>query len=97
MGNGIVRSCHQEGAAYILTVAMTPDPAYVSPRQEFDPGILDLDSFLTEEEEAKILESLKDETPYAVTVHRIFHRFCVRLGNCLVSTAGLLFRPLASL
>jgi hypothetical protein len=76
MGNGIVRSCRREGATFLLTIAMTVDPSYLTPRQEFDPGVLALDDFLTEEEEAKILESLKDEIPCSVMVQRIKALWC---------------------
>ncbi len=65
MGKGIVQSCRQEGPSFILTIDMTKEGAYAMPRQQFDPGLLNVDSFMTEEEEGKILDSLLDdlETP----------------------------------
>ena len=53
-GNGIVRSCRPEGIRFVLTVEATAD----APLPERDPGLFAIDDFLTEEEEAKILESL---------------------------------------
>lgn len=73
MGNGIVRFCRREGTAYMLTISMSVEPPFIPPRQEFDPGILAIDDFLTEEEEAKILDSLKDEIPCSVMSQRLVH------------------------
>ncbi len=61
MGNGIVQSCRQEGPSFILTINMINESAYLAPRQQFDPGLLNVNSFLTEEEESKILDSLTDD------------------------------------
>ena len=61
MGNGIVQSCRQEGRSFILTINMTNESTYLAPRQHFDPGFLGVDNFLTEEDEAKILDSLRDD------------------------------------
>ena len=60
MGNGIIQSCCQEGLSFILNITMTDESTYLPPRQQFDPGLLSVDNFLTEEEEAKILDSLGD-------------------------------------
>ena len=61
MGNGIIQSCRQEGPSFILTIDMTNENIYLAPRQQFDPGVMHVDNFLTEEDEAKILDSLADE------------------------------------
>jgi len=57
-GNGIVRSCQQEGTGFLLTIAMNVEASLSELRPERDPGVLAVEDFLTEEEEAKILESL---------------------------------------
>ena len=74
MGNGIIQSCRQEGPCFILTINMTKERTYLAPRQQFDPGLLNVDSFLTEEEEAKILDSLLDdmETPCSSVMRLLF-------------------------
>jgi hypothetical protein len=54
-GSGIVRSCHQEGEGFLLTI-------YVG--MEADPGVFAVDDFLTEEEEFRILEGLDLDTTH---------------------------------
>lgn len=57
-GNGIVRSCQQEGTGFVLTITMSAETSLSELRQELDPGVFAVEEFLTEEEEARILESL---------------------------------------
>jgi hypothetical protein len=52
-GNGIVRSCREEGEGFLLTIRV---------ETEHDPGIFAVDDFLTEEEESRILEGLDLDT-----------------------------------
>lgn len=70
-GNGIVSSYFREALGFVLTIAMTAEECFALPSHEFDPGALQVDSFLTEEEEAKILDSLKNDVPYSLTVQRM--------------------------
>lgn len=61
MVNGIVRFCRPDKNSYLITVSTQnmPDERF-EPGYFRDPGSLAVDDFLTEEEEAKILESLQD-------------------------------------
>jgi hypothetical protein len=61
-GIGIVKSCREDGKNYILTISMSSDDTATPPLLDRDPGVLTVDSFLTEEQEAKILEDLEDWT-----------------------------------
>jgi hypothetical protein len=63
MVNGIVGLCRPDRNMYLITVA-TDDVSVeqVEGARFRDPGALVVDDFLTEEEEAKILESLQDSS-----------------------------------
>ncbi|MFL6414284.1 MAG: hypothetical protein ACJ74Y_01270 [Bryobacteraceae bacterium] len=63
MVNGIVRFCRADRNSYLITVS-TNDSSDEQFETVFfhDPGSLAVDDFLTEEEEAKILESLQDSS-----------------------------------
>ncbi len=58
-GNGIIQSCRSEGNEFILTILMTSDFPLPELSIKPDPGVFAIDEFLTEEEELKILESLR--------------------------------------
>src|ERR1700750_975210 len=61
MVNGIVRFCQADRNSYLITVALRDIPDERPGTAYFrDPGALEIDDFLTEEEETKILESLGD-------------------------------------
>lgn len=61
--NGIVRSCLADRNSYLITVATQDVSDQLAGTAYFrDPGVFVLDDFLTEEEEAKILESLGDSS-----------------------------------
>ena len=68
MVNGIVRSCRPEKTSFLVTIVANEDSLYgnflTSAR---DPGSLVVDDFLTEEEEAKILEGLQDSAAYSIS------------------------------
>jgi hypothetical protein len=57
---GIVRSCHKQGPNFILTIGISPEGP-VPPHIEIDPSVFIIDSFLTEEQEERILSELEDE------------------------------------
>ena len=57
--NGIVRSCHEEGDSFLLTILTDLEHPGPELLPEHDPGLFAVDDFLTEEEESKILESLR--------------------------------------
>jgi hypothetical protein len=60
MVNGIVRFCRAEKQSYLIAVSTCGISEEQSETVHFrDPGALAVDDFLTEEEEAKILESLQ--------------------------------------
>ena len=79
MVNGIVRFCRPDKNSYLITVSTqdVPDEGFGAAYFR-DPGTLVVDDFLTEEEEAKILESLQDSprsalghSPIATTVRAL--------------------------
>ncbi len=57
---GIVHSCRQQGNSYILTIRINDSPV-LEAGSEVDPGILAVDDFLTEEQEAEILRDLEKQ------------------------------------
>lgn len=57
--SGIVRSCRPSGEKYIVTISMNPQGPSSGP--EFDPGVLMIDNFMTEDQEAAILEEVDEE------------------------------------
>ncbi len=57
---GLVRSCRKLGINFILTIGISPEGPS-APRFGIDPGLLIVDSFLTEEQELQILNELEDE------------------------------------
>ena len=61
-GIGFVKSCRAEGKNYIVTISMADGDLTDAPLSRRDPGVLAVDNFLTEEEEAKILQDLDDWT-----------------------------------
>jgi hypothetical protein len=59
--SGVVRSCHEYGAKFIVTIrfnAGEQKPRAISDR---DPGVLAVDDFLTEEQELEILREIEEE------------------------------------
>ena len=58
--DGVVRSCREEGSSFILRIAIA---ANITNHYgfELDPGVFVIDDFLTEEQEAQILEDLENE------------------------------------
>jgi hypothetical protein len=62
--NGIVRFCRADRNSYLITVRTDSISEERFEKVYFrDPGALVVDDFLSEEEEAKILESLQDSSP----------------------------------
>lgn len=63
MVNGIVRYCRSDRNSYVITVS-TNDASQEAFQVAYsrDPGALVVDDFLSEEEEAKILEGLQDSS-----------------------------------
>jgi hypothetical protein len=59
-GNGIVTSCRKEESGYILTLTESHDIPFQGSKR--DPGVVAVENFLTEEQEAQILKELKNET-----------------------------------
>jgi hypothetical protein len=59
-GNGIVTSCRKEASEYILTLTESDDLPFKGSKR--DPGVVAVENFLTEEQEAQILNELKNET-----------------------------------
>lgn len=77
MVNGIVRFCRADKESYLIAVAACEiSEDHLVPVDVRDPGVLAVDDFLTEEEEAKILESLQDS-------------FCSGTSDSRFSTARL--------
>jgi hypothetical protein len=59
-GIGIVKSCRRDGETFILNIGLTEDSMLAELPLTADPGALVVDDFITEEQETKILEGLKD-------------------------------------
>jgi len=55
-GDGIVQSCKQENFGFVITIFMNENEAFAESKAGRDPGVFAIEEFLTEEEEAKILE-----------------------------------------
>ena len=77
-GTGIIRSCNKKGSSFILTILMDTECFLSEFLDKPDPGVFAVDSFLTEEEEIKILESLNND-------------ICRRNGHML-KRVGFIFR-----
>ena len=60
-GNGIVTSCKPVEKGYQAVIRLDCEEMLSPQLPQIDPGILSVDGFLTEEQEAKILESLSEE------------------------------------
>jgi hypothetical protein len=65
-GNGIVRSCTKENTGYILTLTQSDD--FPSQGSNRDPGVIAVENFLTEEQEAQIHKGLKSESLRSTTL-----------------------------
>jgi hypothetical protein len=65
-GNGIVRSCVKSDTGYILTLTKSDDLPFQGSKR--DPGVVAVENFLTEEQEAQILKGLKNETLRSATL-----------------------------
>ena len=68
MVNGVVSSCRKEGNSFILRVRIDENLT-LRYDDEIDPGVLTIEGFLTEEEEAKILSDLERDTPRKALSH----------------------------
>ena len=66
MVNGVVGSCRKQGNSFILRVRIDENLT-LRYDDEIDPGVLTVERFLTEEEEAKILSDLEDTPRKAVS------------------------------
>jgi hypothetical protein len=56
---GVVRSCRaEENDGFVLSIRITSAPELEAPHFERDPGMLAVESFLTDEQADKILEEL---------------------------------------
>ena len=60
--NGVVLSCRRDGNSFILRIHIDENLT-LRYGEEVDPGVLTVEGFLTEEEEAKILKELEEDTP----------------------------------
>ena len=97
--DGVVRSCREEGSSFIVRIAiaanLTNNYGY-----DLDPGIFAVEDFLTEEQEAKILEDLENEdAPRTAISPKWFNAYTDRLKT--VDLIPILYRlintaPLAS-
>jgi hypothetical protein len=67
MVNGIVRSCRPEKDSFLVTIVANDESTFGNVLAfGRDPGSLLVDDFLTEEEEAKILEGLQDSAACSI-------------------------------
>lgn len=58
---GTVRSCQKNGSNFVLTICIGGGKATASTASIFDPGVLAVEDFLTEEQEEQILAGLNAE------------------------------------
>lgn len=92
MVNGIVRFCRADKQSYLITVSTSGISEQQFEAAHFhDPGALAVDDFLTEEEEAKILESLQDSFRSQMRNSAVTAAFLVRAVTRLCSHAAALF------
>jgi hypothetical protein len=70
-GIGIVKSCRSEGKKFIITIRIDEPGPRTGTAPKPDPGVLIVDDFVSEEEEAKILGDLGDIMPRRVSVARL--------------------------
>lgn len=64
-GNGIVRSCKKVQSGFMLTIWIA-DTGNISSVSERDPGVIAVENFLTEEQEAEILGEVEHELRLAL-------------------------------
>jgi len=53
---GTVQSCYKEGGAFILTISLKDEINMPSSEPQRDPGLLAIDDFLSEAQEAELLK-----------------------------------------
>ena len=58
--NGIVKSCLPEGSQYLVLIELDYEEMLRVGPEHIDPGVFAMESFLSEEQEQKILDSLGD-------------------------------------
>lgn len=58
--NGIVRSCHKEGSGFIVTISAKDEINRFSSGSQRDPGLVSVDDFLSEAQEAELLKHWND-------------------------------------
>lgn len=93
MVNGIVRFCRADKEFYLITVsACEISEDRFEPAPFRDPGALAVDDFLTEEEEAKILESLQDSFRSQTRVATLWTAFVTAAAKGLSSVTAVLLR-----
>lgn len=92
MAEGIVRSCREEGESFILRIAMGADIMIPYTIPERDPGVLAVDDFLTEEQEAKILEDLDKDVPRKAIPPRNTWLHAYTYGSKTVNFISILYR-----
>ncbi|MBV9762245.1 MAG: hypothetical protein JO340_16915 [Acidobacteriaceae bacterium] len=67
-GIGIVKSCQEDGKNFILNLTLGEQKAT---RMKPDPSVLLVDDFITEEQEAKILQDLEDSMPRRFSIPKL--------------------------
>jgi|ERR1700728_3455473 hypothetical protein len=70
-GIGIVRACRRDGKNFIVTIGMGEERTGPAPGIERDPSVLVVDDFITEEQEAKILNDLGGTIRCRLTIPRL--------------------------
>jgi hypothetical protein len=86
-GIGIVKSCRGEGKNYIVTIRIDEPGPRTGPAPKPDPSVLLIDEFLTEEQEAKILEELGDSMARRFAASRL-----TTVVRCLLRPRSWAFR-----
>jgi hypothetical protein len=60
--DGVARTCQKDANSFLVVIEVEQESS-VQTRFDWDPGIIAVESFLTEEQEAEILASLDAGTP----------------------------------
>jgi hypothetical protein len=59
--SGIVRSCQRRGKKFVITILLNSVDPHSPSGPEIDPGVLLVDSFMSEEDEQRILDEIDEE------------------------------------
>lgn len=62
--NGVARSCRKDASSFIVTILIEKD-SVVQRGHQWDPGVFAVEDFLTEQQEAEILQMLPEDASHS--------------------------------